>query len=139
MSPSRAWWRAETSGTTLSTAGSPEKSVEKRARGAARSPRLRPGRLRRSRLPGLDHRRRRGAFERVEPRAQRIDLVASRSRHRLHRVEFLARDEILAAEKFLELGARIGLPFARHAGKGARGAVHELDEIVENPVFGLHC
>src|SRR5690349_17723519 len=66
------------------------------------------------------------AFQRVEPRLQRIGLVACRRRHRLHCLELVAADEVEPADPFLRALARRGFGLTTHPRQRTGGAVHEL-------------
>src|SRR5438067_1359419 len=82
--------------------------------------------------------RRRRRVQRVEAALQRLVLFAGGDRDRLHRLELLAADHVDAAHPFADALAEGALGFAAHAGEGAGSAVHDLDEIVDQAVFGLH-
>ena len=90
-------------------------------------------------LPFLARGLRALAFERVEPGFQRLILLARGDRHRLDRLEFLAGNEVEPADPVARALLHRGLRLAGHAGDGAGGAVHHLDEIVEQFVLGLHA
>src|SRR4051794_1636962 len=77
-------------------------------------------------------------LERGDAAFQRLVLVARGGGHPLDRLELVAADEVHAADPLAHLLARRGLGLASHAGEGAGGAVHHLDEIVEQFVLGLH-
>src|SRR3546814_293407 len=74
----------------------------------------------------------------VEPGLQRFGFGARGGGHLLHRLEFLAADEIHAADEFLRAIAHRGFGFAASAGDGPGDAVHHLGEVVEKAVFALH-
>src|SRR3954463_12765991 len=79
-----------------------------------------------------------GGFEGVEPAFQGGTFLAGGDGDRLDRLEFLAADHVEAADPVAHALAKGILGLAAHAGDGAGGAVHHLDEIVEQTVFGLH-
>src|ERR1044072_2278720 len=73
-----------------------------------------------------------------DTRLEGVGLVLRGGGHRLHHFELVAADEIETADPFLGALARGLAAFACHPGHGARGTVHELDEIVEQAVVSLH-
>src|SRR5206468_2635160 len=87
---------------------------------------------------GSGHRPSDLGLERGDSRLQYVIFVARRGGHGLDRFELVAADEVGAAHPFLELFARARLGLSAHAGEGAGNAVHHLEEIVEQPVLGLH-
>src|SRR4051812_21723637 len=79
-----------------------------------------------------------GGFERVEPAFQSRAFLAGGDGDRLDRLEFLTADHVEPADPVAHAFPECVLGLAAHAGDGAGGAVHDLDEIVEQTVFGLH-
>lgn len=59
--------------------------------------------------------------------------------HCLYRFELFAADEVHPAHRLLHAFACIFSRFAGHAGKGACGSIHELDEIGDHRVLVLHA
>src|SRR5690606_27865168 len=79
-----------------------------------------------------------GGLQRGDPRFQLRVVFARAAGHVLHRVEFLAADEIDAAKRFLHAFARAVARFAGHARQRACGRVGQFNEVGDQGSFALH-
>src|SRR6478609_1745690 len=98
-----------------------------------------PGRLARCRLARTGERIALAQFglESGNAHLKRLVLLARQLGHVLHRLEFLALDQIEIAQPAFSPGAEQRIELALDAGCDARGVIHQPRDFVEKAVAGL--